>query len=245
MDTQATIEKMKQLRLSGMSDFYYRSIKEKNFPDYTRDEFIAQMIDTEWENRYNRKIYNTLRFAGFKMQASVFDVDYRVRRDLDKNIFERLLSLQFLKQCENIIITGPTGVGKSYLAHAIGHAACQQTIKTIYFTWSDLIEKINLARLDGTYTSLLRKIQKAELIILDDFGLHPFDNQARQALMDIVENRYERASLIVASQLPVSSWHQAIGEGTIADAILDRLVYSSHRIELNGESLRKNKVLMG
>lgn len=245
MNTQTTIEKMKQLRLKGMSEIYHRSIREKNFPDYTTDEFIALLVDTEWEDRHNRKIKNLTKAAGFKLQASPNNIDYTSRRNLDKNTFERLLTLHFIKQAENIIITGPTGVGKSYLAQAIGHGACRQTIKTMYYSSADLMERIKLAKLDGTYINLLKKIQKAELIIIDDFGLHPFDNHSRQAMMDIIEDRYERASIIVTSQIPVSSWHETIGEGTIADAILDRLVYSSHRIELKGESLRKNKILKG
>ncbi len=245
MNTQTTIEKMKELRLTGMSELYHRSLQEKNFPDYSTDEMLALLIDTEWECRVNRKIKSLTKAAGFKIQASPNNINYSSKRNLDKNTFERILSLQFINQVENIIITGPTGVGKSYLAQAIGVNACIQTIKTLYFNSADLMAKINLAKMDGSYIKLLNKIQRAELIIIDDFGLHPFDNNYRQALMDIIEDRYERASTIITSQIPVANWHETIGEGTIADAILDRLVYSSHRIELDGESLRKNKILKG
>jgi len=245
MNTQTTIEKMKQMRLNGMSELYHRALKEHHYAEYTTDDFIALLVDTEWENRQNLKIKNLTKRAGFKLQASPTNIDYTSRRNLDKNMFERLLTLQFLKQTENIIITGPTGAGKSYLAQAIGQKTCQQTIKTIYYNSGQLMEKIKLAKLEGTYIKLLKTIQRAQLLIIDDFGLYPFDNYSRQALMDIIEDRYDRVSTIVASQIPVNKWHQTIGEGTIADAILDRLVYSSHRIELEGESLRKKKQLKG
>lgn len=245
MNSQTTIEKMKQLRLPAMSEFYHRAMHEKNFPDYTTDQFIALLVDTEWENRENLKIKRLIKNAGFKIQATENNIDYTSRRNLDKNTFERLLSLEFTRQTENIIITGATGVGKSYIAQAIGQKACLQGIKTCFIYSSDLMEKVKLALLVGNYHKLLKTINRADLLIIDDFGLHPFDNDYRSALMKIIEDRYERASIIITSQIPVSAWHQTIGEGTIADAILDRLVYSSHRIELQGESLRKNKVLKG
>jgi DNA replication protein DnaC len=245
MNVQTTIEKMKKMRLNGMSEHYHQSLKEKQQSTYTADELMAVLIDAEWESRQNRKIHNLIKTAGFRLQASPLNIDYTSRRSLDKTTFERLLSLQFIKQAENIILTGPTGVGKSYLAQAIGHKACQETIKTLCFNSAALMESIKLAKLEGTYIKLLNKIHKADLLIIDDFGLHPFDNYARQALMDIIEDRYDRVSTIVTSQIPVKDWHEAIGEGTIADAILDRLVYSSHRIELEGQSLRKNKLLIG
>jgi DNA replication protein DnaC len=245
MNTQSTIEKMKQMRLNGMTELYHRVLKDNLYRDYTQDEFIGLLVDTEWENRENMKIKNLVKNAGFKMQSSSFNVDYSSQRNLDKNVFERLLSLQFVKQSENIIITGPTGVGKSYLAQVIGQMACQHSRKSLYINAGKLTERIKMAKLDGTYIKLLKKLQQPDLLIIDDFGLHPFDQNTRQALMDIIEDRYDRVSTIITSQIPVSNWHETIGEGTIADAILDRLVYSSHRIELSGESLRKNKLLKG
>lgn len=245
MNTQSTIEKMKQMRLNGMTELYNRVLKDNLYRDYTQDEFIGLLIDTEWENRENMKIKNLVKNAGFKIQSSSFNIDYTSRRNLDKNVFERLLSLQFVKQSENIIITGPTGVGKSYLAQVIGQMACQQSKKSLYMNAGKLTERIKMSKLDGTYIKLLKRLQQPELLIIDDFGLHTFDQNTRQALMDIIEDRYDRVSTIITSQIPVSNWHETIGEGTIADAILDRLVYSSHRIELSGESLRKNKLLKG
>ncbi len=245
MNTQTTIEKMKQMRLSGMSTLYHQSLQENLYSDYTVDQFLALLVDTEWEYRQNRKIQNLIKKARFKLSASPTDIDYTARRNLDKNTFERLLSLGFLRESENIIITGASGVGKSYLAQAIGHAACHQCIKTYYISSVGLSEDVQLAKLDGTYIKLLKKIKKMDLLILDDFGLHSIDDNYRQALMDIIEDRYNRASTIITSQIPVSAWHEMIGEGTMADAILDRLVYSSHRLELKGESIRKKRKLKG
>ena len=240
-----TIEKMKDMRLHGMSEIYHRSMKEHLFSDYSSDEFIQLLIDTEWEARQNNKIKTLIKAARFRMSVSSKDIDYTSKRNLDKNMFERLLSLLFIEQKENIIITGATGVGKSYLAHAIGYTACQDKIRTSYFNASHMMDHLKLAKLDGTFSNIMKRIHKSDLLIMDDFGLQPFDTHARQVLMEIIEDRHQRSSIIITSQIPAGEWHEMIGEATIADAILDRLVHSSHRIELDGESLRKNIKLKG
>ena len=239
MNNHTTIEKMKQLRLNGMAQVHYAAVHENMYTDYTLDEYTALLIDQEWEVRQHRKIQNTLYRAGFKFQASVRDIDYTAHRNLEKNYLERLLTLDFIKQHQNIIITGPTGVGKSYLAQAIGTHACAMLCKTIYFNTARLMELLKTARMDGSYLKLIRNIKRSALLILDDFGLASFDSNSRQSLMDLIEDRHEQASTIIASQIPVAGWYQIIGEGTIADAILDRIVNSSHRINLDGQSLRK------
>ncbi|MDD2197327.1 MAG: ATP-binding protein, partial [Bacteroidales bacterium] len=170
---------------------------------------------------------------------SIAEVDYASQRNLDKNMFMRLSSLDFITRKENMILSGASGVGKSYLAQALGHQACMMEYRVLYFITARLFSRLKLSKLDGTYMKELNKIQKADLLILDDFGLQSFDNHAREALMDVIDDRYNHKSTIVASQIPVSTWYDIIGEGTIADAILDRLVNSSHRIDLKGESLRK------
>lgn len=177
--------------------------------------------------------------AGFRQKASVADTDYGHSRNLDKNMFARLAALAFINKKENIILTGPSGVGKSYLAQALGNQACLMGHKTLYTGTSRLMSKLKLSKLDGTYHKELRRLQKTGLLILDDFGLQAFDATAREILMDIIDDRFNESSTIVSSQIPVSAWYDIIGEGTIADAILDRLVNSSHRIDLKGESLRK------
>jgi DNA replication protein DnaC len=245
MNQNSTIEKMKNLRLFGMAETYHQSLQEHLYQDYTVDQFTALLVDQEWEERQNRRVKSLVKRASFRSQISSHDIDYTTSRNLDKNQFERLLGLNFLKQAENIIFTGLTGVGKSYLAQAIGVAACQMLYKVQYYNTARLMEQVKIAKLDGTYVKLLKRIQKMDLLILDDFGLNPFDQYARQALMDILEDRYSKSSTIVVSQIPVAQWHGIIGEGTIADAILDRLVHVSHRVSLEGESLRKKKKLKG
>ena len=242
MNNQNTIEKMKQMRLGAMAEAHYTNTKSNINMELAPDQYVAMLIDREWENRQNNKIKNLIKNARFRYPATIRDIDYSANRQLDKNMFERLALLDFVTRHENVIITGATGTGKSYLAQALGHQGCMMLIKTLYFNTARLLDHLKLARLEGSYTKALLAIEKAELLILDDFGLAAFDSQARQALMEVVERKYDRSSIIISSQVPVSGWHQLIGEGTIADAILDRIVHSSHRIQLKGESLRKNKL---
>lgn len=239
MNNNQTIEKLKQMRLSAMADLHYQHVKNNQFSEATADEYLALLTDHEWEDRQNKKINRLLAQAGFRQKATIAEVSYSQVRNLDKNMFERLSTLGFIKKKENIILTGASGVGKSYLAQAIGHQACLLGHKVYYTNTARLLAKLKLSKLDGTYLKQLTKIGKVNLLILDDFGLQAFDNYARETLMDIVDDRHSQMSTIVSSQIPVSAWYDIIGEGTIADAILDRLVNSSHRIDLKGESLRK------
>jgi DNA replication protein DnaC len=242
MNNNTTIEKLKQMRLLGMAEAHYGNMQLSNTQEYTIDQYLAMLVDQEWEYRQDRKIANLKAKAKFKIQASIRDVDYTHPRKLDRNLFERLATLDFIKKCENIIITGPTGIGKSWLAQALGMHACHMLYKTVYFNTARLMDEIKLTRLQGNYVSFLKKIQNAQLLIMDDFGLSPFDREQRQALLDIVEHKYDQASIIFTSQIPVQDWHGLIGESTIANAIQDRIVYSSHRIELDGDTMRKNKL---
>jgi DNA replication protein DnaC len=197
------------------------------------------LTDHEWEDRQGKKMARLIKGALFKQKASVADIDYIHNRNLDRNMFGRLATLAFINKKENIIMTGPSGVGKSYLAQALGNQACLMGYRTVYANTSRILSKLRLSKVDGTYLRELRKLQKTDLLILDDFGLQAFDATAREILMDIIDDRFNETSTIVSSQIPVSAWYDIIGEGTIADAILDRLVNSSHRIDLKGESLRK------
>lgn len=239
MNNNQTIEKLKEMRLGAMAQLHLQHLKDNRIGGITADEYLALLTDHQWEDRHNRKIERLLKQAGFKQQASLADINYSQNRNLDKNMFARLGTLDFITRKENIILTGASGVGKSYLAQALGHQGCMMEYKTIYTNTARLFKKLKLSKVDGTYLKELGKLNKADLLILDDFGLQSFDNHARETLMDIIDERYNKASTIISSQIPVSAWYDIIGEGTIADAILDRIVNSSHRIDLKGESLRK------
>lgn len=240
MNKNQTIEKMRNMRLYAMAGMYQHHLQNNLYSDSTPDEYISLLTDHEWEERQNAKTQRLIKQAGFRQKASIMDVDFISARNLDKNMFNRLSLLDFIQKKENIILTGASGVGKSYLAQALGHQACLMGLKTQYHITARLFNKLKLAKVDGTYNKELKKLMKTDLLILDDFGLQSFDNHTRNALMDIIEDRFSTKSTIVSSQMPVSTWYDIIGEGTIADAILDRLVNSSHRIDLKGESMRKN-----
>jgi DNA replication protein DnaC len=239
MDNYQTIEKLRQMRLSAMAELHLQHIKNNKSNDATPDEYLALLTEHEWDSRQNQKVNRLIKQAGFKQKADIAGVDYTAPRNLDKNMFNRLATLDFIKRKENIIITGASGVGKSYLAQAIGHHACVTGDRVIYTNTARLFTRLKLSKTDGTYIKELIKLQKVNLLILDDFGLQAFDNMSREMLMDIIDDRYNKMSTIISSQIPVSVWYDIIGEGTIADAILDRIVNSSHRINLKGESMRK------
>lgn len=239
MNNHQTIQKLKQMRLTAMAQLHEQHVKNNQYSQCTPDEYLALLTDHEWEDRQNNKTQRLLKQAQLRQKATIAEVSYSETRSLDKNMFERIGTLDFITKKENIIITGPSGVGKSYLGQALCHQACLTGRKVLYSNTARLFTKLKLAKVDGTYLKELKKLNKTDLLVLDDFGLQAFDNHAREALMDIIDERFNTNSTIVCSQLPVSTWYDIIGEGTIADAILDRLVNSSHRIDLKGESLRK------
>lgn len=239
MNNNQTINSMKQMRLNAMAELHSQHLKNNTFTDESPDDYLTLLIQYEWEHRHNQKIMRLTKQANFKQNACVEDIQYSATRNLDKNMFCRLATLDFIDRKENVIITGAAGVGKSYLTQALGNQACINGLKVMYNTTARLLTRLKLSKVDGTYIKELKKLQKCDLLILDDFGLQAFANQDREILMDIIDDRYNTKSTIISSQIPVSIWYDIIGEGTIADAILDRIVNSSHRIDLKGESMRK------
>lgn len=238
---QQTISKLVSMNMKGMSQAYHEDLSTGQITGQTIDEYLARLVDAEWDYRQDRKINNLKRAAKFRQRAHPLNIDYSIARQLDKGVMQRLLGLGFIKRAENIIFTGLTGTGKSYLAQAIGISACEHAYRTMYYPMSVLSDTIAAVKLQGNYPKWIKKIQKAPLLILDDFGLTSIDSITRKAIMDIVDFRYANHPTIIVSQIPVAEWHPLIGESTIADAILDRLVHNAHRIELIGESMRKQK----
>lgn len=239
MNTE-TLEKMSKMKLNGMVHAF-RSTMEKGSNDLTSDEMIHYLVQSEWDERYNRKLLRSLQIAKFRYKASIEQLRFDVERSLEKNQVMRLAECNFIKKKENIIITGSTGIGKSYLASALGHQACSKGYKVMYQHSTKLFAKMKMAKADGSYLKELAKMEKQDLLLIDDFGIQPLDAPSRTALMEIIEDRHGKASTMFTSQVPVSMWHEVIGEQTIADAILDRIVHDAHRLEMTGESMRKNK----
>lgn len=239
---QKTLEMMSKMKLSGMARAFRTSLETEKAGQLTADELIGFLVESEWDERHNRKLQRTLKQARFRYKASVEHISFDNNR-LDKNLVLRLADCAFLKKQENILITGSTGIGKSYLASAFGHEACSHGYKVLYQYSTKMFARLKMAKADGSYLKEIAKIEKQDLLIIDDFGISPLDQQNRSALMEIIEDRHGKASTIISSQVPISKWHDIIGEQTIADAILDRLVHDAYRIELKGESMRKKKEL--
>ena len=231
------------MKFFGMFRTFKTSLESGKQEDYTIDEMVANLIESEWEDRQNRAIQRQLTNAKFRYKAAIEELHYHTSRNIDRNQIMRLAECSFIDKNENILITGSTGIGKSYISSAIGHQACSRGYRVLYHNTAKLFGKLKMAKADGSYIKEVAKIERQQLLILDDFGIQPFDSQNRAALMEIIEDRHGKSSLIITSQLPVSKWFEVIGEKTIADAILDRIVHDAHRIELKGESMRKKRKL--
>lgn len=236
-----TLDKLRKLKFFGMFHAFKSSLESGQTSDYTADELLAHLVEAEWDDRHNRRIERQIFYAKFRYKASIEDIHYHADRSIDRNQIMRLADCTFIERNENLLITGSTGIGKSYIASAIGYQACIQGYRVLYASTPKLFAKLKMAKADGSYIKDVAKVERQQLLILDDFGIQPFDAQSRAALMEIIEDRHGKTSLIITSQLPVSKWYEVIGEKTIADAILDRIVHDAHRIELKGESMRKKR----
>jgi DNA replication protein DnaC len=241
MDNNLTLEKLRSMRLYGMYDAFKTSLENTLKEQMTQDQFISHLVASEWDNRRNRAVERAIKAASFRYNAQLEDIDYSFQRGLDLNQVERLAALEFIKDNKDLFITGPTGTGKSYLATALGNKACMEGYRVFYASTAKLMSQLKIAKVKGTILSDLKRLEKTDLLILDDFGMQTFDSQSRGILMDMIEDRHQKRSTIITSQLPVKGWYDVIGEKTIADAILDRLVHHSLRVELFGESIRKRK----
>ena len=238
---EVTLTRMKQMKLHGMHGAFKTAIETGKTDDYTIDQFVSMITDAEWDDRNNRKIERLIKNARFHYKATIENVVYEHARNIDRTKLLRLAECDFINKNENALISGSTGAGKSYIATALGYQACIEGYRVLYFNTTKMFSKLKMAKADGSYLKELAKMARHQLIILDDFGLQPLDSQNRIALLELIEDRHNKGSMLVTSQLPVSKWYEIIGEKTIADAILDRLIHQSHRIELMGESMRKKR----
>jgi len=217
------------------------SYERPNNADLTFEDRFAMLVEREWMFRENRRFTTRLKAAKLKHQASLEDIDFRHPRGMDKSQFLSLASCQWIKNHQNVIITGPTGIGKSYLSEALANKACRESYTAKYYRAPRLFQDLAMARGDGSYAALLQKIAKADLLVIDDWGIAPLTDSERRDVLEVMEDRHGIRSTLLTSQYPVTTWHDIIGEPTMADAILDRIVHNAHKITLTGESMRKTK----
>ncbi len=241
MLNQPTIDRLRELKLPGMAIALQRQLDQPDLHRLAFEERLALLIDAESVHRDAERLKRLLRQAQFRQHAALEDLDTRAARGLDRSLIASLASGDWILNTQNLVITGPTGTGKSWIAQAFGNAACRLGFSVRYERTGRLLEILRTARADASYHKRLTALAKVELLILDDFGLNPLQTQERLDLLEILEDRHQIHSTIITSQLPITAFHQYLNEPTVADAILDRLLHRCHRIDLTGDSLRKRK----
>ena len=242
MLTHPTLDKLQHLKLTGM---YQALIAQMNMPDMDAlafEERLGLLVDRELTERDQRRLNTRLQRAKLRVSACVEDIDYRHPRGLDQALMTKLATCQWVHERHNVVITGPTGIGKTWLACALGHKACREGLSVLYLRLPRLLQELSIAKGDGRYVRLMKSLAKTDVLILDDWGLAALHDDNRRDLLELMEDRYDTRATIVTSQFPVEHWYEAIGDPTLADAILDRLVHNAYKLLLKGESMRKRKV---
>jgi DNA replication protein DnaC len=238
---EQTFADLRSFNLKGMVESLSRQLEQPKSYDLSFEERLSLLVDAEKLYRKDKKLEKLLQLAKLRHKACMEDIDYAPSRGIKKEQMATLHSCQWIKDSLNVLITGATGTGKSWIGCALGQQACRQGLSVLYMRFSLLLEKIRLSRVEGTYTKFLKTLSKIELLILDDWLLEAIDPKDRHSLLEIVEDRYERGALLMTTQIPIQNWHEMIGDPTLADAILDRILNKSIKLELKGESMRKTK----
>lgn len=239
MLTHPTLDKLHQLRLTGMAQAYAQQLTLPDIESLSADERLGLLVDCELTARDSRRLTTRLRRAKLRHQGVMEDIDYRHPRGLDKSLLTQLATCQWVREHLNLLLTGPTGIGKSWLACALAHQACRVGLNVLYVRLSRFLPDLVIAKADGRYPKLMASMAKTSLLVLDDFGSARLNEEHRRDLLDILDDRYGSRATLVTSQFPVDKWHELIGDPTLADAILDRLVHNAYKLHLTGESMRK------
>ncbi|MDR7462970.1 MAG: IS21-like element helper ATPase IstB [Armatimonadota bacterium] len=239
MLTQKTLDRLHQMRLWGMAEAFAAQLQKPDYQRLSFEERFGLLVDQEWASRQNRRLARLLSQVRLRLPACLEDVDYRHPRGLDRSLLRSLSTGDWLRARQNVLITGPTGVGKTFIACALANAACRQGFTARYYRVPPLLAELGIARGDGSYPRLLNQLARIDLLVLDDWGLAPFTDTQGRDLLEVLDDRAQARSTIVASQLPPDHWHGLMPDPTVADAILDRLVHNAHNIALKGESVRR------
>jgi DNA replication protein DnaC len=245
MLNQQTFDKLYAMKLIGMAEGFKEQLEQSSFRDLSFEERFAMLADRQWIWKENKRLKRLLQDAKLKLQASLEDIDYRAPRGIEKSLILSLASCQWIRSHQNLLISGPTGVGKTFVACAFAQKACREGFRTFYLRSPQFFYQIALARADGSYGTLMKRLSKTHLLVLDDLGLAPLTDTERRDLLEVIEDRNGSSSTLITSQLPIDHWHDHIGDPTIADAIMDRLIHNAHRIQLKGGSMRKKQKLDG
>jgi len=241
MLNQPTIEKLYAMKLHGMADGFRAQLESTDLSPLSFEERLAMLVDQQWLWKENRALARRLQMAKLKERAVVEDIDYQHARGLDRKLMRTLSSSEWVRQKQNILLLGPTGIGKTWLGCALAHKACRDGFSVLHKRTAELFRELAVAHVDGSIGGLLLKLSRMDVLLLDDFAMTPLKDSERRDFLEICDDRYQQRSLILTSQMPLAHWHEQIGDPSIADSILDRLVHNAYRIELNGESIRKKR----